>query len=90
MEVYKQQSLGTNPDDAGSLDEKGAAAFLGCGSRKILEMRKSGTAPPHYRVGNRLRYPKHLLVQWMERAVVGSVPVWPRRKAEEQAEGSVA
>jgi hypothetical protein len=90
MEVYRtdldQQKSADQP--AGSLDEKAAAKFLGCCCRKLLEMRKAGTAPPHYRIGNRVRYPTHLLVEWMTAQTTQAVAVWPRRKP--QADGGVA
>lgn len=90
MEVYR-----TDPDQkksadstSGSLDEKAAAKFLGCCPRKLLEMRRAGAAPPYYRMGNRVRYPTHLLVEWMTTQTTQSVAVWPRRKP--QADGGAA
>lgn len=90
MEVYRTDPDHQKPADstAGSLDEKAAAKYLGCCPRKLLELRKAGAAPPHYRIGNRVRYPIHLLPAWMEAQVANSVSVWPRRKP--QAEGGVA
>lgn len=97
MQVYRTDAPGRKPGpqddgaiDEGALDETAAAKFLGCGKSKLLEMRRDGNAPPYYRIGNRVRYPKHQLVAWMDAAVAAAVPVWPRRKPAEQAEEGVA
>lgn len=87
MQVYRtdDQQRKESPPDEGYFDEKAAASFLGCCPRKLLDMRRAGDAPPHYRIGNRVRYPKHLLLAWMEKAVLEAVPVWERRKKEGEA-----
>ena len=83
MQVYNTPVGPPKPasDDAGALDEKTAAKFLGCSPRKLLEMRRAGDAPPFFRIGNRVRYPVHLLRIWMEQVTQAeqSVAVWPRR-----------
>lgn len=92
MEVYRTDDRLRKPEHQGdgALDEKAAAKFLRCSPRMLLELRRDGNAPPHYRIGNRVRYPKHLLLAWMEKAVLEAVPVWERRKPADQSKGGVA
>jgi len=90
MEVYRTDPRPPHiaaDEDAGALDEKAAAAFLGCCPRMLLELRRAGKAPPHFRIGNRVRYPRHRLLEWMDKAVLEGVAVWPRRKPAQPADG---
>ena len=75
MKVYRQPTAPPPaPDDApGALSEWAAAKFLGIGSRTLWGLRQSGCGPKHIRIGRSIRYPRHLLVAWMdERAERGT------------------
>ena len=59
--------------EVGNLTEPAAAKFLGICPRTLFKLRKAGTGPRHVRIGKSVRYPRHLLVEWLDaRAEVGA------------------
>lgn len=48
------------------LTTKQAAAFLGVALSTMYELIRTGQAPPHRKVGNRARFSKRALLEWLE------------------------
>lgn len=77
MEVYRPRPDPEEPGDAnevGALSEPLAARFLGIGYRTLWALRKAGRGPRFFRCGTAIRYPRHLLVAWMEERSEGGSP----------------
>jgi hypothetical protein len=54
-----------------ALPETEAARAIGIGYRSLWEMRREGKSPPFVRIGNRILYPRHLLIQWLTDQATG-------------------
>jgi predicted DNA-binding transcriptional regulator AlpA len=68
MQVYKtDQAVPKVPVEIepGALSEPEAAKFLRIGSRTLWSLRKSRKGPRYVRIGKSIRYPRHLLIEWL-------------------------
>lgn len=68
MQVYRKDQAPPKAVveiEPGALPEPAAAKFLGIGSRTLFALRKAGTGPKYVRIGRSLRYPTHLLREWL-------------------------
>ena len=74
MEVYRDPRV-EKPSpvevEAGTMSEWEAARFLGCSPRKLWGLRKAGKGPRFLRYGRAIRYPRHLLLAWMDAVAEG-------------------
>lgn len=51
--------------EPGALPEPDAARFLRIGARTLFELRRARKGPKYVRIGKSIRYPVHLLREWL-------------------------
>ncbi len=74
MDVYKADQTKRKPKaeiEPGVLSEPEAARFLGIGARTLFGLRKAGKGPKHVCFGKSIRYPRHLLIEFLDRQAEG-------------------
>lgn len=74
MQIYKTEQAEKRPVagiEPGALSEPEAAKFLGIGSRTLWGLRKAGRGPKYVRFGKSIRYPRHLLIEFLDRQAQG-------------------
>lgn len=68
MQVYKTVPVPQKPAveiEPGALTEPDAAKFLRIGSRTLFDLRKAHKGPKYVKIGRSIRYPVHLLREWL-------------------------
>jgi predicted DNA-binding transcriptional regulator AlpA len=74
MEVYRDPQ-GEKPSPAevatATFSAWEAAEFIGCSERKLWGLRKAGQGPKFIRIGRAIRYPRHLVLAWMDAVAEG-------------------
>ncbi len=74
MEVYKTDQAAPKVPveiEPGALPEPAAAKFLGIGARTLFGLRKADKGPKFVRIGKSIRYPVHLLREWLTEQAEG-------------------
>jgi predicted DNA-binding transcriptional regulator AlpA len=76
VEVYKTDEAKRNAAAAekiepGALSEPDAATFLGIGYRTLWGLRHDRKGPKYVRIGKSIRYPRHLLIEWLTDQATG-------------------
>ena len=68
MEVYRDRPADKAPAEVATatFSERDAATYIGCSPRKLWQLRKAGQGPKFIRIGRLIRYPRHLLLEWMD------------------------
>tara|TARA_R110002020_G_scaffold470161_1_gene695785 strand:- start:1906 stop:2118 length:213 start_codon:yes stop_codon:yes gene_type:complete len=49
-----------------TLNFKEASKVIGCSARYLRELDKRGEAPPYFKLGNRKRFMKDTLTEWLK------------------------
>jgi hypothetical protein len=62
--IYQPPPPPPSPEPA-ALDERAAARLIGISPRKLWQLRRDGRGPRYCRVGCRIIYPRHLLIEWL-------------------------
>ncbi len=70
-EVPPQEPAPLTPIEPGALAEPRAAKFLGIGARTLFDLRKANKGPKFVRIGKSIRYPVHLLREWLTEQAEG-------------------
>lgn len=76
MQVYRKDAAPQKSVVAiepGALPEPEAAKFLGIGARTLFELRRAQNGPKYVRIGKSVRYPVHLLREWLNDRAEGGV-----------------
>lgn len=74
MQVYRKDQATPKAVveiEPGALPEPDAAKFLRIGARTLFDLRKAGTGPKYVRIGKSIRYPVHLLREWLNAQAEG-------------------
>lgn len=74
MQVYRKGQAPQKPVaeiEPGALPEPDAAKFLGIGARTLFDLRRAGKGPKYVRFGKSIRYPRHLLIEFLDQQAEG-------------------
>ena len=69
MQVYRTDTAAQKAAveiEPGALPEPDAAKFLRIGARTLFDLRRANQGPKYVKIGRSIRYPVHLLREWLD------------------------
>jgi hypothetical protein len=81
MQLYRDRPVERTPAERapdeiepGNFTEAEAARFLRIGTRTLSKLRAAGRGPKFVRCGRSIRYPRHLLLAFLDERAEGGAP----------------